>query len=902
MRQNVARLAFNRGLVSRLGLARADIKRLAFSAEVQTNWMTRVLGSMMLRPGLGFLDSTFGDDAARFLPFVFSIEDKALLELTDQLLRVWISDAVLTRGSVSSAISNGTFTTDLTGWTDADESGGVSAWATGGYMGLTGNGTAFAIRRQQVTVAAADQNDEHALRIVVERGPVILRVGSASAGDEYITETSLGTGVHSLAFTPTGSSFWVEFKSRLHRIVLVDECTVEAAGDMEVETPWLEADLGLIRHDQSGDIVFVAADGYQQWTIERRAAHSWSVVLYEPEDGPFLVENVSTTTITASVLNGNGTLTASKPLFRPGHDGALFRVTSTGQRVNEVVTAENTFSDPITIEGVDSSRVFTIIRSGLSGTSSTVTLQRSLTSDTGPWEDVVQYTTDATITFDDALDNQIAYYRIGVKTSDYSSGTIDLTLDYALGSITGIARVTAFTTSLLVDIEVLVAFGGTSASEVWSEGEWSDYRGYPTSVALYEGRLGWSGRDKVWLSVSDGFYSFDDQVEGDSGPINRSIGSGPVDRINWMLALQRLLLGGQGAEFSCRSSSFDEPLTPLNFNLKRSSTQGSSAVSPMAVDSRGIFVQRGGTRVYELAFDGDTYDYGSSHLSAIVPEIGQPGIVRAAVQRQPDTRVHFVRSDGTVAVLVFDKVENVICWLEVETDGDIEDVVVLPGDDGEEEDWVYYVVKRTINSVTKRYVEKWALESECRGDEDECKLADSFIVYSGPAVSTITGLSHLEGEQVVVWADGADVGTDEDGDLIYTVASGQITLAAAATPVVVGLPYTGQWKSAKMVELATQIGTAMGGYASIKGLALILADVHAKGLQFGTTFAAADLNDMPSMEAGAPVDADAVRTDYASEKIVFPGNWSTDARLCLQAKAPRPCTVLAAIAEVEFHA
>jgi hypothetical protein len=44
-----------------------------------------------------------------------------------------------------------------------------------------------------------------------------------------------------------------------------------------------------------------------------------------------------------------------------------------------------------------------------------------------------------------------------------------------------------------------------------------------------------------------------------------------------------------------------------------------------------------------------------------------------------------------------------------------------------------------------------------------------------------------------------------------------------------------------------------------------------------------------------------VRASYATEKITFPGTWDSDARLCLLAQAPRPCTVLAAIAEVEHH-
>src|SRR3990172_8221940 len=117
MRTRVAKLAFNRGLVSRLGLARSDIKRLAFASEIQTNWVCRVLGSMMLRPGTAHLGSTKSDLRAFYVPFLFSITDKAKIELTNELLRVWVDDALVTRGSVSSAVTNGTFDSNLTGWT-----------------------------------------------------------------------------------------------------------------------------------------------------------------------------------------------------------------------------------------------------------------------------------------------------------------------------------------------------------------------------------------------------------------------------------------------------------------------------------------------------------------------------------------------------------------------------------------------------------------------------------------------------------------------------------------------------------------------------------------------------------------------------------------------------------------
>ncbi len=903
MRTRVAKLAFNRGIVSRLGLARSDIRRLAYAAEIQKNWVCRVLGSMMLRPGLGHLASTRSDARAFYIPFVFSITDKAKIEITNEALRVWVNDAVVTRVAVSSAVVNGNFDSDLASWTDADESGATSAWQAGGYMGLTGNGTSFAIRRQQVTVAAADQNKEHALRIVIERGPVILRVGSSSGDDSYVNETTLGTGTHSLAFTPTGD-FWVEFKSRLKRIVLVDSCTVEAAGDMVVTAPWEAADLDLIRHDQSGDIVYVACDSYQQYTIERRGTTSWSVVVYEPEDGPFRVLNVSTTTIAASAISGNVTLTASKPLFRSGHVGALFQITSVGQTVAATITAENTFSNHILVTGVDAARAFSIQITGLTGTSTTVTLQRSFDAGAS-WYDVTTYTTDQSTTFDDGLDNQIIQYRFGVKTGDYSSGTIVGTLAITTGSITGVARITGFTSSLSVAAEILTDLGGTAATEDWAEGQWSSLRGFPSSVAFHEGRLVWAGRDKIDASISDAFDGFDPDFEGDAGPISRSIGSGPVDRINWLLSLQRLIAGGEGSEFSVRSSSLDEPLTPTNFNLKPASTQGSAPVAAAKVDQNGVFVQRGGTRIYELAFGQSGVDYEAGHLSALCPEIGQPGITKILVQRQPDTRLHFIRSDGTVAMMVFDKLEEVIAFLEVETDGLIEDGCVLPGDPGDEEDFVYYEVARTINGATKRYLEKWAFEDECRGGTLN-KQADCFKTYSQAASAVISGLSHLEGKSVVVWDNGKCLRTSAGAIATFTVSSGQITVTNAgsaylATQGVVGLAYDATYKSAKFVELMENLQASLVDVQNVKGLGLILADVHAKGLLYGQSLTEDEMRDLPETDGGAPVDPDDVRESYAVEKIAFPGAWDTDARLCLKAKAPRPCTVLAGVAEVEHY-
>ena len=876
-------LAFNRGLVSPLALARVDLKRMALSAETQTNWMPRVLGAMRLRPGTKYLHSTRNDTASADLPFVFAADDTAIVELTDSAMRVVVSDTVVTRPAVSSAVTNGNFDTDVTGWTDSDEAGAVSAWATGGYLSLIGTGTTSATRDQQITVAGGDQNVEHGLAIHVARGTATIKLGSTQGGEEYRTATALRQGRHSLGITPTGS-FWIRISALDTTAVLVGSIAVEVAGAMVLVAPWAAGDLQYVRTEQSGDVLFCADGAHRQQRIERQDTRSWSVVDYIVEDGPFKLENTSTTTLTAAALTGSTTLTASQPYFKSTNVGSIFRLASIGQTASKSITAQDQWTAPIRVTGVDNGRVFSVI---ISGTwVATVTLQRSV-SEPGDWTDVTTYSVNQTTTYDDTLDNQIIYYRLGVKTGGYTSGTCVAQLTYSAGSIQGVGIVTGYTSSTVVSVDVLSDFGGTTATADWWEGLWSDRRGWPSSVGLHDGRLWWAGKDAIRGSVSDAFDSFDDNTEGDSGPIARSIGSGPVDSINWILLLSLMLVGTEGSEMVAKSSSLDEPLTPTAFSLKPFSTQGSANMRAVKVDASGVFVQRNGSRVYEMSLDGSTYSFVSSDLTAVAPEVGDTGIVRIAVQRQPDTRIHCVRADGKVAILVFDRLEKVTCWVLYETDGVVEDAVVLPGT---VEDAVYYTVKRTINGSTKRYREKWALESETLG-ATATVLSDSTVIWTGASSTTVTGLSTLEAKTVVVWANGKDLGD-------YTVAGGQITISEEATTAYVGLAYTADFKSARFAEASS---VPLSQKQQVHGVALLLADTHAQGIQFGSD--TAHLDDLPQIDnEGAQVDQNSIWSDYTADAHPVSGKWSNDTRLCLRAQSPRPCTVLAAVVSVTGHA
>lgn len=879
-RDTLAYLNFNRGIISPLASGRVDLKRTAVSAETMTNWMPRVFGSMMLRPGLEYIGTASNLGSAVFyIPFIFSTNDTALIELIDEELYVRVDEDLVTRPVVTTTVTNGTFDTNLTGWTDNDEAGGTSAWVTGGYMGLTGNGTAAAIRDQTVTVAADSTGLVHAIYVNVIRGPVTLRVGTSTTDDSYINEVSLGAGTHSIEFTPTGN-FNIRLLARFKRQIRVSACIIDTDGALYLPNDINDVDFDNIRYDQSGDIVYITMKDYWMFKIIRRDTGSWSIEYFEPEDGPFEIINTGPITISASDISGNITLTASAALFRSTHVDALFKITSTGQIVNQDVTAENVFTNAIRVTGVDSTRVFTIIRSGT--WVATVTLQRSLTSSTGPWEDVTTYTTNATITYDDTLDNVIAWYRIGVKTGNYTSGTVDLTLSVPTGSIDGIVRITGFTSSTSVDAEVLQDLGATTATANWYEGSWSDRLGFPSSVRFYEGRLFFAGKNAVWGSVSDAYESFDIDIEGDSAAIIKTIGVGPVDNINWIFPGSHIILGGDGYEYSMRSSSLDEPLTPTNANIKITGSQGSTNVECALIDKKLIYAQRGGMRVI-LMQPGELGEYNSTDLTLLCPEVISSYVKRIVIQRQPDTRIHCILNDGTVAICILDKAEEVTAWFKLTTDGLVEDAVVLPGALGTNEDKVYYLVNRTINGSVKKYLEKFSLESECEGGTLNKQL-DCFTLYSGASTTTITGLSHLEAETVAVWGNGAYLGT-------YVVSSSQITgLTSSVTSAVIGLPYTAQWKSFKL-------GRALGIRKKVDHIGLLMRNVHPTGLKYGHDFN--NLYDLPQVENGTAISSTTVRSEYDEDTIPFSGTWDNDSRVCLQAVAPKPCAIIAMTVDLD---
>ena len=810
-----------------------------------------------------------------------------------------------------------------------------------GAEGLTLNATskgalAKAIKQVVVTDTGGHREFEHSLALDVTRGPVTFRTGSTAGDDDYIAETSLGTGFHNLAFTPFGNfHITIDSDDNINRIV--GSIAIGDTGTVEITAPWSATDLDNIRYDQSADVTYVDTNSVHPYKIERRGTgRSWSVVEYKTKNGPFLSGKPSSAKLNVQEFFGNTTLSSDIPFFKATHEGALFRLTHDGQSGDCVLGALNASTPAIKMTGIsdtganettESERQITIIVTGT--WTGTLTIERSFDDENFGFKKVVSkfvttgastLTSNGTRIIDDEDDNVTVWYR--VKFTAYTSGAAIVEIRYGNGQTTGIARVVSYNTNKQVDCEILQPFSDTGLTEDWSEGSWSSKRGYPQVPALHEGRLAHAGKANIWLSVSDDYENFDDTVEGESAPLNRTLGSGPVDNIFGLISLSRLVATTVGSEIVIKSSSLDEPLTRTNTSARAFSTQGSTNLRLLPIDSRGIFVQRSKQRVYTIAFGQSletANDYESSDLTVLVPELLKAGVVSVAIQRQPDTRLHCVLSDGKVAIMTYEPQEEVLAWSMWETDGTVERAMVLPGI---VEDKVFYHINRTIDGSTKRYLEQWALESECQGDTGLSWLADCAASYTedGGKSANPKGFQHLAGERIIGWgsdtgqavfgkdlsADTGDTPNYDTGTLYVNTASdtgdtGKVALVGHGAGVhhfVGGLPYSATYKSTKLAYGA-QMGTALAQLKRADKIGFVLNQTHNNGLFFGSD--TGHLDPMPRVVEGATVDPDLIHTEWDKIAMPFPGLWDTDSRIYLKAKAPRPATVTGAIPGINTH-
>lgn len=906
--------ALNAGEVDPDALARIDLEKLRVAGEEMVNFTPTVLGGMHMRPGTQFVSTTLNNGKAVLVPYIFNATETSLIEITDGLIRVFNNDAEVRYPSYDTTVTNQNFNNALgVGWTNVSTTG-ASVSINGGLLLLYSTNYSYARARQQVSVKTGDLGQLHCAKVVVSLGPVVFRIGYSEGNDDIVSDQTLDTGTHFIAFTPKENTIFLEFEANeeTQGVRHVEECSLVKNASMSLPGPWDNNDLANIRYAQSGSIVFVACRGKKQYKIERRGEKSWGIAEYNTTGGPYIPYSKRKVRLKVTGSLGNVTLRSDQPFFKRTMIGAIFEITTPGQRRTEVFTGGDQTTQPIKVTGVGgksgTARRWTYTLAYPSGSSGAVSVEWSYGTPDA-WskvygEQVVASASAAgTYVVNDAVlravnnnndivesnDNSIVYFRL--RSAANATGRISALMQYSGGAQVGVVRVTGYNSRTSVDVEVLQEVGSVDTfTDDWREGAWSRNQSWPTAVAFHDGRLFWGGLDKIYGSVSDDFYNFDPTTVGDAGPIIRSIATGPVESIGWMLPLQRLMVGTASAEVSIRSSSFDEPLTPTQFTARNASTMGSAPIAAVAVDAAGVYVQKNLSKIYELIYDVNANDYSSRDLTRLNKNICKPGVVDIAVQRQPDTRVWFVKSDGTMAMLVYERSDEVIGWSRFVMDGFIENVCVLPSTT---DDIVYVVVRRTIDGQTRRYIERLSSSSQTE-DGNGAWLVDSAIRYSTPSPTRIIpNLGHLVGKQVIA------KGGSDDPTKLYTVsASGQIRVDNLVTAIVVGLPYEARFKSVKLAYGSAN-AAALGQKKRVDHLGIVANNTAPDGVRIGRDFM--NMNKLSSLLRGKPLVDGQIVDHYDYDATSFGGAWDSDSRVCIKCVAPYPAHILGMVVKMNTN-
>ena len=241
---------------------------------------------------------------------------------------------------------------------------------------------------------------------------------------------------------------------------------------------------------------------------------------------------------------------------------------------------------------------------------------------------------------------------ITITASDptFSTGHVDSVFKINHGGTEGMARVSAYSSPTSVTASVIVNFGATTASTDWAESAWSDHRGYPTSVAIYENRLCWGGQqgvkplsDTIWFSLSGNFFHMmserlqQDKAGSDvsqlnffgdaadlpfaSDPFNAVIGASESNVITWMHSARSLLVGTQGGEYvvdSGQNALFGNPLASgsAGFSQKKQTSFGSRGAKVAGLDNSVFYISRDGRSVRNFKYSRENGSFISAEISA----------------------------------------------------------------------------------------------------------------------------------------------------------------------------------------------------------------------------------------------------------------------------------------------
>lgn len=707
---SIVKPSFARGEISPALYGRVDTAAYAIALRKARNVIVHTYGGASARDGLRYLEPV-KDHAAtpRLIPFEFKTTDQYVLEFGNLYMRVMRNDAHVLDSSEAEAI---------TGATQADPvvvTTGTHGFSNGQEVFITG------------ITGMTELNGRRFL------------VANVTATTFELQDQFTGTDIDGTGFTAYSSGGTV-------------------TPIFELATPYASADLFELTFVQNADVMTICHKDYTPRELTRTDHDAWTLseiaflpTIDDPTGITVTVNTAGTVTdryqVTAIDIDGQESL--------PGLNNTSATITGATQANPVVITAAShgfINGDEVEINSISgmtelNGRRFTV------ASSTTNTFELEGEDGTGH----TAYSSGGTATpnfvevtnSNSTRDNTISW--TGVTGAD----------KYAIyrreAGVYGIIGESQTTTFDDENIDPDTTDTPPQSRNPFESGN------NPGAVTFFEQRRVFGGStafpDTNWFSQVGFLSNFNvSSPVRDDDAITSSLTDRQVNEIRQYLPGNDLLTLTSGSEWRINSGN-DTFFSASTIRQKPQSRWGSSFRPPISVGSVGLFVTdlSNSVRTLNYSIQSDNYD-GSNMLLFAEHLLENDTIKDWASTRYPESRIHCVLAGGTALSFTFEPAQEVIAWATWDTDGTFESVTSLRGGGDANEDSVYFVVKRTVNGNTVRFIEVW--RQRFFEVVEDCFFVDSGLTYDVPI--TISGITAASPPVVTATSHGLSDGDEID--------------------------------------------------------------------------------------------------------------------------------------------
>jgi hypothetical protein len=757
-----------------------------------------------------------------------------------------------------------------------------------------------------------DAVDTMANFVVFPHGPADKR-----AGTRHITTVKTQSAVTRLIpfIFNTVQAYVIEFGNLYCRFYKNEGQILGNGSAYELTTTFTTAELPDITYVQSADILYLCHPNHRPQELTRTSDTSWTITNYDYGDGPYLAPNTTSITFAPSGTTGSVTITASSAVFTSAvvDVGRMVRIEQSSEWGCAIITG---FTDTthVTATVVDDDD------SAFLNTSAVTTWRLGAWYGTNNWPSSTPTFFENRLVFGATVGEPNAFWAS--RSSDFNSHK-PTGRDGAVIDSHGINRI--ITDNQVNAIHWLTVdnafmFAGTSDGpfKIWSGR--SDQAFAPASVKVDKQTEDGAGDvrplkagdavlyvSRSTIKVRELLFSFErdkhlsanlalvsehlprtgisqiEYVEEPDGIVYVRLTSGILVSFTYkrdekVISWQTQTLGGYFGNATITVTDYSNIATGATLKF----TKSDGTIVTFTCQGPGSSP----TPETNKFFHNESNDTTADNIFTAI------NLHADFIVANPSANVVTVEEIGHKAgYLTIVSSDTTRLAITDESAAVVESLAAIPSIDGKS-NTLYMIIKRTINKSTVRYIEflEERFEPSSPTDKDDAFFVDSGSTYSGSSTTSITGLGHLEGETVQVFADGAQQ-TDK------TVSSSAITIDKAATKVHVGLQYKSIITSLP-VEVPTPTGTSQGKTKRISQLLLRM--YLSLGGKYGPTTTAADLDIIPYRSGSDPMDSSPPL--FTGDKVLsFNGPFTTLGQYSIIHDEPVPFTLLAMSPRLELQ-